>query len=344
MEFDLEQWLSRCGRAGDVLQTLYETIEFSKGEYAPFFQNCGLYVVGSSLGKEKSKDIDLVLVGLDFRAVADYDKIFLQDPQTLIDEEIVIRPDLARKMGVTNPFSCVISSSGAKSLWRPLPEAPGYENRLGENNASLIGSGALEAELLKPDRLEDLDDNLRFMLEGIEHKGEYWAYNFQKGMAGSTALNLTNYCLRQGSISQLVRDFHKQLASAFRQDDYSWHLTTPFEPYFHEAECYLTSRFGIHEEDCPSNSASSDKDCACKPIDFIIHSENLYVDSWKEHQKATNAPFAVLHQWPKVSQTYERPILTNMPYPEFIDPSGIKRVKPHKYFFDFLRTTPINVA
>ncbi len=69
-------------------------IALSRTEYAPFLENCGLYAVGSSLCHRKYDDIDLVVAGLDFRAVMEYDKIFLQDPQTLIDERIVVEPQL----------------------------------------------------------------------------------------------------------------------------------------------------------------------------------------------------------------------------------------------------------
>jgi hypothetical protein len=344
MNFNLEDWLSRSGRAQDILRTIYEITQFSESTYAPFFQNCGLYAVGSSLKNGRPNDVDLVLVGLDFRAVAKYDKIFLQDPETLIAEEIVIPPALARQRGVVNSLSCMVSSSGVQSLWHPLPEAPGSKKELGNEGRKRIGEGdgLAEIEPVEPDRLEDLDYVHQSMLQGIEYRGEYWAYNFQKGMAGSTALNLDNYCLRQGSASQLVVDFFKAISSAFGQDQYLWHLVTPFEPYFHQQEYFLTCRFPIHEEECPARSEMSDENCRCLPIDLIVHAENLHVVHWKQHQRTLNYPFACLHEWPRAGETTARPILTDLPYPEFIDPRGKERVRRNKYFL-FLREAPINV-
>lgn len=345
MEFDLENWLDNTGRVQDTLKAMYEIVEFSKGVYSKFFQNCGLYAVGSSLRQKRPNDVDLVLVGLDFRAVAEYDKIFLQDPETLIAEEIVIPPALARRRGVINPLSFMVSPNRLKSAWHPLPEAPGTKERqnpVWKKRLLNDGSSALEAEVVQQDRLEDLDSVHQFMLEGIEYKGEYWAYNFQKGMAGSTALSLNNYCLRRGTISQLVEDFHRDIASAFGQDQHSWNLVTPFEPYFHQEESFLTCRFNIHEDRCSAKKEFTDDRCACRPIDLIIHAENLHARYWKQHQKGLNYHYACLHEWPKVEEITERPILTNLPYPEFIDPDGRGRVKPHRYFLEFLRTTPIN--
>ena len=48
-----------------------------------FFRNCGFYAVGSSLNRPDFRDIDLVLVGLDFRQVFAYDEGFL-DPEVAV--------------------------------------------------------------------------------------------------------------------------------------------------------------------------------------------------------------------------------------------------------------------
>jgi hypothetical protein len=335
MEPDLE-WMTNSGRAQDVLQTIYEITRFSEGQYSPFFQNCGLYAVGSSINQKNPNDLDLVLVGLDFRAIAKYDKIFLQDPETLIAEEIVIKPAIARQKGVINPMSFMCNSSGLHSLWHPLPEAP-------PNKKVAIKGKSKEVEVGEQDRLEDLDDVHQFMLNGIEYKGEHWAYNVQKGMAGGTALNLTNYCLRQGSISQLVKDFHESITSSFGRTQNHWNMVTPFEPYFHQRECFLTCRFNIHEYGCPADKEYAKNKCECLPIDLIVHAENLHPRYWKQHQQKLNYPYICLHEWPKADETAERPILTNLPQPEFIDPEGKERIRPHKYFFDFLRTAPIKI-
>src|SRR3989338_1027742 len=54
-------------------------------EHSNFFRNCGFYVVGSSLVRPDFDDIDLVLVGLDFREVFSYTDAFL-DPDKLSEE------------------------------------------------------------------------------------------------------------------------------------------------------------------------------------------------------------------------------------------------------------------
>jgi len=344
MEFKLEDWLSNTGRANDVLQTIYEVVEFSKGKYTPFFQNCGLYACGSSLTQENPSDIDLVLVGLDFRAIAEYDKVFLQDPKTLIEKEIVIPPKLARQRGVVNPMTFTIGEDGMKSAWHPLPRAPGDREEPYDPNEpkKLRDNQPIKGELVEPDKLEDLDDIHQSMLAGIEHEGQYWAYNFQLGIAGSTALSLDNYCLRQGACTDLVHDFHKAVASKVDKYD-SWDLIDFFEPYFHNEEYFLTCRFPIHEIGCRFTYGSNGKPCTCRPLDVIIHSENMHVKHWKDYQRTINYPFAAVHEWPQAGEITKRPVITELPQPEFIDSKGVERVKPHPYFFEYLREPPINV-
>jgi len=341
MTLSLEGWLSNAGRANDLLQVIHETIEFSRGEYAPFFQNCGLYAVGSSLTENQPNDIDLVLVGLDFRAVASYDKVFLQDPETLIEQEIVIDPELARERGVVSPFIFTVRPDGMDSLWHSLPERP--RQRIGEDNdTKRICNGPQGVEIDEPDRLEDLSGLEQYMLEGIEHNGKYWAFNYQGSMITSQALSLETYCLRKGKLSKLVKEFYQHVASSIEKYD-RFNIETPFEPYFHEDEYFLTTRYISHEIGCPSQVGSNKKPCDCRPIDLIIHAENLYVNSWKRHQEALNYPYLCLHEWPKASEETKRPILTDLPQPEFIDPSGEKRVKIHRYFAEYLRKAPINI-
>lgn len=74
-----------------IQKCIDSVVSLSQGSYRPFFQNCGLYAVGSSL-QGPYNDVDIVLVGLDFRAVIEYDKVFLMDPEALIAEKVVIPP------------------------------------------------------------------------------------------------------------------------------------------------------------------------------------------------------------------------------------------------------------
>lgn len=64
--------------------------DYTKRTAQKIFDVCWLYIVGSSLISDKPNDIDVVLVGLDFREIFDYGWIYLRNPRTLIDEEIVV--------------------------------------------------------------------------------------------------------------------------------------------------------------------------------------------------------------------------------------------------------------
>ncbi len=48
--------------------------------YESLFSTCGLYLVGSSLIKSNPNDIDIALVGLDFRNIFTYGERFLSGP------------------------------------------------------------------------------------------------------------------------------------------------------------------------------------------------------------------------------------------------------------------------
>jgi hypothetical protein len=333
---DAMDWYSSTHRAIDVVKLVSYILEFSKGRYSKFFQNCGLYAVGSSLERENPNDIDIVLVGLDFRAVAEYDKVFLQDPETLIEKKIVITPELARKRGVISPLVFSIGQTGMESVWHPLPEAPKKQPQ-----ANRPGSGALQAEPLQQDRMEELPEHIQFMLMGIEHRGASWAFNYQMAMANSTAMTLDHYCQRQGKTSKLASALLDRACSAFGQD-LSMSFASPFEPYFHEPEYYLTVRAQIHERKCPVWKKSSFDNCQCLPIDLMIHAENLHTKFWKEHQQTTRSPYLCLHEWEKAEEMSERPTITKLAQPQFIDPQGKERAKWHPYF-SYLRTAPINV-
>lgn len=67
----------------DAQQLKSDIVEF--GNLDPrnkrFLSTCGLYIVGSSLVRMNPNDIDITLVGLDFRSVFTYGKRFLNGPQ-----------------------------------------------------------------------------------------------------------------------------------------------------------------------------------------------------------------------------------------------------------------------
>jgi len=94
---DKEQWLhSLNGNGGVVSKFIDDILRLSaETDNERFFSTCGLYAIGSSLKPESSDDVDLdiTLVGLDFRAVFKYGWIYLQDPETLIASEIVVPDD-----------------------------------------------------------------------------------------------------------------------------------------------------------------------------------------------------------------------------------------------------------
>ncbi len=90
-----EAWFERIGAENSkyVNDFLKGIIEFSKNpDYSKLFRTCGLYAVGSSVmpDRDEFNDIDITLVGLEFRAIFDYNGIFLKDPETLIEEEIIL--------------------------------------------------------------------------------------------------------------------------------------------------------------------------------------------------------------------------------------------------------------
>lgn len=74
----LESWLNSL--TVPLQDEVGKTVQICKDyvtERKELFRQCGFYVVGSSLTKDTFQDIDLVLVGLDFRQVFEYTKGFL---------------------------------------------------------------------------------------------------------------------------------------------------------------------------------------------------------------------------------------------------------------------------
>ena len=80
----------------NVSSLVSSLVYFSQKEYRPYFENCALFACGSSLSGKHYNDLDLVLVGFDFRAIYKYDKVYLQDPKTLVDRRIVSK-DITRE-------------------------------------------------------------------------------------------------------------------------------------------------------------------------------------------------------------------------------------------------------
>ncbi len=89
---EMQEWLGKLDIHKQIVEEFVkEIIYFSEiDENKKIFRTCGLYAVGSSVYSEKPNDIDITLVGLDFRVLFEYDKLFLQDPETLVNKGIVV--------------------------------------------------------------------------------------------------------------------------------------------------------------------------------------------------------------------------------------------------------------
>lgn len=79
------------------VREFYDAIlDFSTTVYSEYFESCGLYLVGSTLQKVDSHDIDITLVGLDFRALYSYDRCYLGDTDALIESKRLVPLDTAK--------------------------------------------------------------------------------------------------------------------------------------------------------------------------------------------------------------------------------------------------------
>ncbi|OGI26170.1 MAG: hypothetical protein A3J76_01840 [Candidatus Moranbacteria bacterium RBG_13_45_13] len=285
---EVAAWLEGLGynQAVHVLTWVAKLLKFAE-ENMEFFQGCGLYVTGSSLRGNNFNDIDLVLAGLDFRAVVDYDQVFLMDPEKLIEKKILVEPN----------FFVVIDSdkqSGVTAL-KPIMEAK--------------------------------DNNLltwvhQFNHAGMEHKGKEYYYNFRE--FGDIASNLTGYCSGRAGPSDLTKAINKLFNPA---DEFSWNLSHPFDHYgFDGRQPFLVYciRQGEEESNLPVAEGTVIEE-GVKPIETSIHAENLRREAWKDQQRSLRLPYLTLKEWPEVGRA--RRIMTNLEYPDFIDPSGIKRAE-----------------
>lgn len=249
-----EDWLNNLfEQERNAVNKLIEDItEFSMKDFYPkIFDNCGLYAVGSSL-KGAHKDIDITLVGLEFRTLFEYDSVFLQDPETLIKEEIVVPEE---------------HPSASKSF---------YEEH-------------------------------SLMFEGKE-------YRWNKDNNGCGYSSIDTYCFSHIAPSAFALElieflFDKRKIKFNRSHAQYEGEFNPLKPYTSSHGDFLGIRIDL------------------KPIDFIVHAENLFVKYWKEHQVKNKLPYVVLHEWPGAESTsyWDRVTPNPKPFPDFIDYQGKKR-------------------
>lgn len=169
---EIISWLERFNKsqAIHILGCLSKILKFAE-KNEDFFQGCGLYAVGSSL-RGDFNDIDIVIAGLDFRAVVSYDKIFLMDPETLISEEIIVEPRL---------FLIVNE---------------------GEDGESMILEPVTEVK--DPDWCTSIE---AFGRMGLEHKGIRYDYNIENFVCHS--LTLDGFCSYHAHPSALTKEISK---------------------------------------------------------------------------------------------------------------------------------------
>jgi len=288
-----------------VVDCINSVIDFSVGEYKDFFDYCALYACGSSLNSKKPHDVDLVLVGLDFRSVVKYDKIFLQDPETLIEQDIVEEP-------------CV------------------FQVEQEENG---------EPTILKPVEHNTLEGMCRL---GIEHNGKRYDYNVDK--CGHQGVLLENFCANSAGYSELVENLFTHLVKKVghpNQGNYYGHSHDPFDKYFHGEEYFLTTPLTLYSQKIKFDGDQPVPDeirIPVLPIDFRIHTENLLVTNWEQHQNDLGFPFELLYAWSKskITDAGVRSYLTQENQPSFIDKNGKNRVQWHPYF-SYLREPPIEI-
>jgi hypothetical protein len=281
-------WLEGLGlgQAMYVLMRIAKIFKFAE-ENVDFFQGCGLYAAGSSLKGGTFNDIDLVLTGLDFRAVVSYDKVFLMDPETLIEKKIVVEPELF-----------VIIDKDEEG--RP--------------------------KILKPIMDVECDDLLILSQQwshmGLTHNGKRYDYDFREH--AWLSLDLFGYCSGHGRASSFIKEIYQLLNPG---DEFSRNLCHPFERYGSDAGPFLVYRISTKdlEEDLPVAKGSVIEEM--KPIDLSIHAENLRREDWKNHQSRLKLPYLTLKEWSETSRV--RRVITELDYPDFIDPNGIERAKWH---------------
>lgn len=170
---EVVSWLERVGyhQAMYILRCVAKVFKFAEAK-EDFFRGCGLYAVGSSLHKENFNDIDLVIAGLDFRAVVSYDKIFLMDPETLIKEGVLVKPQ---------HFLVIENEESAEpEIHQPV------------------------TSIQNPDFITFLHAFNRF---GLSHNGVEYDYNFEEH--GWLSGTLHGYCSNQARPSSLIKQINE---------------------------------------------------------------------------------------------------------------------------------------
>lgn len=285
-------------------------VEFSKGTYSEFFKNCGLYTVGGTTkpGKQERgthKDIDIVLVGLDFRSVIDYDGVFLMDPKNLIEKGIVAFPN----------FFKILQQD---------------ENG---NPTVMVPAGQTEEQ--------------EYGYHGIEYEGIKYDYNPYTFTTPAGCLE--DHCLNSSYPTKLVKDLFESLNADGKIGYDKWRYPRyPFGNYCYGNggdEYFVTVRSKISPRNTTTNrelkSYDSPPNIDQTPVDFNIHAENLLRSSWEDYHNAHRLPFICLYKWPEYESS-ARPILTQMPLPDFVDADGKERVKRSLHTHD-LNDLPINI-
>jgi hypothetical protein len=210
---DEQAFVGRC---------INSTVQFSQGVYKNFFQNCGLYATGSSLSRPQHNDVDIVLVGLDFRAVVDYDKVFLQDPETLIKEKILVEPYHFEVLAKDD-------ETGEPTLLRPMSE-----------------TDTIEA----------------WSLQGMEHDGVKYDYNFARNAGEALDLrNFCSYRAKPSMLVKNLREHLMKTMRAHADEVYDpfepychqmgCFMTTPFNIYPVDPASISTPRPALPSLPCP---------------------------------------------------------------------------------------------
>lgn len=302
-----DNWLGRL--PGDealfVQYFIRRILHFSQGKYSKFFENCGLYAVGSSVsngGQEKGahKDIDIVLAGLDFRAVIAYDGVFLMDPETLIEKEVVTPPKFFQVLED--------DGNGEPTLLKPAGETEEYV----------------------------------YGYHGITYEGV--VYNYNPYTFSTPPGSLEEHCLNSARLSELVTSLLQVLESDDKMRCRDYRRPFGNYAYGEGGDSYfVTTRFEIVPQVSTQESTilaiPSGRRTDQTAIDFNIHAENLSVPGWETYHREEGLPFVCLHRWPG-DNCSSRPILTQMCLPDFVDSEGRVRVK-RSLFTHGLRDLPI---
>lgn len=299
----LESFDSR--QAASIVRCVSKIVHFADKNYAKFFQGCGLYVVGSSLRMGECNDIDLVLVGLDFRAVVNYNKIFLMDPKALIE---------AGFLGEPQEFFI-------------------------ERNSALCNTDVLKPISRMMDSENGAISDHAYCLQGMMYDGKVYDYigNPTRGASMTLAGECSNYAWPSTLIEALCQQLGVDISADVNisiDDEIHRKVTRPFCNYgFGGQQAFLVHRIRVEDfsENPDGDYPVALNTLQLKPIDVCVHAENLRREAWERHQRDLDLPYLRLFAWDD-DPNAERKIITHQEYPEFIDPNGEERAKRHKMF------------